>query len=84
MSAEHLRMKLAKAGYDEDELASFDRATLLTTFAGYLLKPPASPKAEGGKVGMSEEELTLSVRGWGVGCSRRSKKWGDVLLSSGV
>ena len=40
MSTEHLRAKLTKAGYDEDEVFEMDRSELLSTYAEYLLSPP--------------------------------------------
>jgi len=60
MNTERLCKKLGEAGYDKEELESFDRADLLNLFADYLLKHPPPPRAEGGAVGgMSDEELAL-------------------------
>jgi len=60
MNTERLRKKLGEAGYDKEELESFDRADLLNLFADYLLKHPPPPRAEGGAVGgMSEDEIAL-------------------------
>ena len=65
MSTERLRARLAKAGYDEDEVFEMDRSELLSTYAEYLLSPPIPEKAEGGAVEEWEfrkQELELRKR----------------------
>jgi len=47
MSTERLRMNLAKLDFDEEEVAALDRATLIATFANYLLKPLPQLKPRG-------------------------------------
>jgi len=55
-STERLRMKLAKADYDEETVATADRNMLLNMYADYLLAPTVEPKAE---VETVAEELAL-------------------------
>ena len=62
MSTEHLRAKLTKAGYDEDEVFEMDRSQLLRTYAEYLLSPPIPESPEKAEGGMSAEELELKRR----------------------
>ena len=61
MSTERLRMRLAKAGFDEEQVATLSRNDLMSLYAEYLLTPPAG--AEGGLAakysGMNAEELAL-------------------------
>jgi len=49
-------MKLPKAGYDEETVATADRNILMNMYADYLLAPPVGPKAE---VETIAEELAL-------------------------
>ena len=59
MSTERLRVKLTKAGYDEDDVFEIDRSALLSTYAEYLLSPPIPESPEKAEGGMSAEELEL-------------------------
>jgi len=53
-------MKLAKAGYDEETVATADRTALQNMFAEYLIAPPEIAAAGGAnKGGMTEEEMDL-------------------------
>ena len=68
MSTERLRMKFAKAGYDEETVATADRTVLQNMFAEYLLAPSpvTAAAAEGGVTegGMTEEELDLRLKSY--------------------
>ena len=60
MSTERLRMKLTKAGYDEETVATADRTVLQNMFAEYLIAPPKVVAGGGAtKGGMIEEEMDL-------------------------
>jgi len=68
MSTERLRMRLAKAGFDEEQVATLSRNDLMSLYAEYLLTPPAG--AEGGLAatdsGMNAEELALRQKELGL------------------
>jgi hypothetical protein len=58
MSSERLRIKLGKAGYDEEGIAGMDRNALLQTYAEHLLKAPAEQAGAAVKAaGAAEVEL---------------------------
>jgi len=60
MSTERLHTKLAKAGYDEETVATADRTVLQNMFAEYLLVPPQVAAVGGATKGsMTEEEMDL-------------------------
>jgi len=55
-------MKLAKAWYDEETVATADRTALQNMFAEYLIAPPEMVAAAAGgatKGDMTEEEMDL-------------------------
>ena len=60
MGTDRLRAKLVKAGFDEDEVFTMERADLLKTYAEYLINPPVVEEAAGGMAeGTYAEELEL-------------------------
>ena len=64
MNTDQLRIKLIKAGFDEEAVLEMERGDLLKSYAEYLL-PPVVEKAAGGMAevgvggGMSAEEIEL-------------------------
>ena len=65
MNTDQLRIKLIKAGFDEEAVLEMERGDLLKSYAEYLLNPPVVEKAAGGMAevgvggGMSAEEIEL-------------------------
>jgi len=59
LSTERLRLKLGKAGYDEETIETMDRTALLNEYLEYLSKPRAAAAAEPGAVSGSAAELEL-------------------------
>ena len=63
MSGDRLRLKLCRAGYDDEEVADTRRADLLAEYAAHLAKPPPKPAAvdaPGEKAaGLSDAEIEL-------------------------
>ena len=66
MSTERLRLKLGKAGYDEDTIETMDRTALVNEYVEYLSKPHAAaaePQAVGGSAAaeleLRKQELKL-------------------------
>ena len=61
-NTERLRVRLVKAGYEEDAVFAMDRTTLLNEVAKVVIKGPERAEASGGMKPMSIWEKELALR----------------------
>ena len=82
MSSDRLRMKLAKAGLDEQQIAAMSREQLLETWANVVLKEMEQPSSGAARLGsgvgydveLERRRLEFEIRRYEEGKIRRKEE----------